>query len=160
MEFDESVHDSSEGNKVGEYCTQVLSLTWWKVFIRAAAWGKNCCWVSFQYLGRHCWVWWWAEVAVGPSWIPLPCRYEDSSAINVITVASFAYFRSFTKVLPVIDVEGEQQWEEDPTLGGTSAYCLGARCDASQSHLPPPVCQEAGDPMTDCVCVWGGGTSH
>ncbi len=52
----------------------------------------------------------------------------------------------------VVRVEGEKQWGENAALRGSSAGAAGAGWEFSQPHKLLPVCQEAGDPLTD-----GGG---
>ncbi len=49
-------------------------------------------------------------------------------------------------------VQGEEQWGENTVLRSSSADRTGAGCVFSQPHYLLPVCQEAGDPLTD-----GGG---
>ncbi len=52
----------------------------------------------------------------------------------------------------VICVEGEEQWRENATLRGASSDGESSGCEFAQPHYLLPVCQEAGDPLTD-----GGG---
>ncbi len=52
----------------------------------------------------------------------------------------------------VIYVEREYQWGENAALRSSSADGAGVGCEFSQPHKLLPVCQEAGDPLTD-----GGG---
>ncbi len=52
----------------------------------------------------------------------------------------------------VIGVQGEEQWGENTALRSSSADRTGAGWAFSQPHYLLPVCQEAGDPLTD-----GGG---
>ncbi len=52
----------------------------------------------------------------------------------------------------VIRVQGEEQWGENTALWSSSADRAGAGWEFSQPHYLLPVCQEAGDPLTD-----GGG---
>ncbi len=52
----------------------------------------------------------------------------------------------------VIRVQGEEQWEENTALRSSSAVRAGAGCEFSLPYYLLPVCQEAGDPVTD-----GGG---
>ncbi len=52
----------------------------------------------------------------------------------------------------VIRVQGEEQWGENTALRSSSADRTGAGWEFSQLYCLLPVCQEAGDPLTD-----GGG---
>ncbi len=52
----------------------------------------------------------------------------------------------------VIRVQGEEQWGENTVLRSSSADHTGVGCVFSQPHYLLPVCQEAGDALTD-----GGG---
>ncbi len=52
----------------------------------------------------------------------------------------------------VIRVQREEQWGENTALKSFSADRAGAGWEFSQPHYLLPVCQEAGDPLTD-----GGG---
>ncbi len=69
-------------------------------------------------------------------------------------MVSSVNFRSSTGVFRciVIRVQGEEQWEENTALRSSSAVRAGAGCEFSQPYYLLPVCQEAGDPVTD-----GGG---
>ncbi len=49
----------------------------------------------------------------------------------------------------VIRVQGEEQWGENTALRSSSADRAGAGWEFSQPHYLLPVCQEAGDPLTD-----------
>ncbi len=52
----------------------------------------------------------------------------------------------------VIRIQKEEQWGENTALRSSSADRSGAGWEFSQPHYLLPVCQEAGDPLTD-----GGG---
>ncbi len=55
----------------------------------------------------------------------------------------------------VVHVESEEQWGENTTLRSSSADRTGAGWAFSQPHYLLPVCQKAGDPLTD-----GGGNGE
>ncbi len=49
----------------------------------------------------------------------------------------------------VVGVQREEQWGENTALRSSSADCTSAGCEFAQPHYLLPVCQEAGDPLTD-----------